>query len=326
MQLARLSWAILATFACAQPPAPDFRGLLADLRQAVGSDSLTSAVEAAQRLEQAVQQRYADSLLRNADEKVAEALQVFPPDIESVWVHRDPFVIDPTLSQDELQDRPLQVYATDHLRALEQGAFFRALAPHAIGLTVAGARKIVPGKFGIPGPIGSHEVAYFHYFDAPVELPAQHENINGKPIWQTTASFPDHKDTLWLALPKPDLLILTNHRVLLEEILERLATGRRSAAFPATLGEWTYVNREASFWGLRHLGSPQRQGIAVGVHHRQLEIHFLQSSAPLSAPEDSAFSLASPDPAHWVATSDLAQHGAWPVHYSLAQLGFGLYR
>ena len=71
--------------------------LLRDVRTAIQDDSLATAAELAGKLDVAVQERYSAWLIRDADERIQEALAWLPGDTESVWVNREPFTIRPEL-------------------------------------------------------------------------------------------------------------------------------------------------------------------------------------------------------------------------------------
>jgi len=58
--------------------------LLRDLRNAIQGDSLAAAAEIAGRLDHAVQERYSAWLIRDADQRIEEALAWLPGDTESV--------------------------------------------------------------------------------------------------------------------------------------------------------------------------------------------------------------------------------------------------
>src|SRR5438046_900253 len=73
--------------------ATDAVQLLRDLRTAIQEDSLATAAELAGKLDLVVQERYSASLIRDADQRIDEALGWLPGDTESVWVNREPFTI-----------------------------------------------------------------------------------------------------------------------------------------------------------------------------------------------------------------------------------------
>lgn len=299
------------------PDNADLTKLTRELRSAIGSASFASASAIADKLDESVQHRYQTWLTRDATERVNEVLAWLPPDIESFWVNQEPFTITPDEPLQMLYARPIQVYSTDRLMALNGGIFQRALANRTVRLVVSAARSIAATKDGvaIPGLAGSQDVAYFYFFADAIDLPPADESIRGHPAWRASAKIlaggphqpgaePVQKEEEnWLVLVRPDLLILSNRRELLTQISEVIASGASLRALPGTLPEWAHVDRTASFWGLRHYSMqskptrgqrgfdaaelPLPDGSATGVTVRlgeatqRLEVHYL-SARPLS--------------------------------------------
>jgi hypothetical protein len=341
--------------------------LLRDVRTAIQDDSLATAAELAGKLDVAVQERYSAWLIRDADERIQEALAWLPEDTESVWVNREPFTIRPELGIDMLWDRPNISYSVDRLAALNGGEFYKALGNHTIRLVVAGARDIRKNRMAsVPAPVAAEDVAYVFFLAEPVDFASADESIQGHPVWHAIAKVdagdvprPGEKraqrdDENWLALARPDVMILTNRHALLAEMLERVNSGSRTRAMPANLPEWSHVDRRASFWGLRHYadglkaktGEPgfdaadlphYPDGKAVGATVRfdsvsqRLEIIYLSSAellrrrgaADLLAGE---FKVDQPEAGIWRMVSDVRGRGPFPVHFALVMLGFGMYR
>jgi hypothetical protein len=366
----RLPWWLTFLPAClaAQTAVPaDPAHLLRDLRTAIQDDSFVTAAELAGKLDEAVQQRYGAWLIRDADQRIDEALAWLPADTESVWVNQQSFTIRPEQGIDLLWARPSEAYSVDRLAALDDGRFYRALGDRKVRLVVAGARNIRGTVLAsVPAPVSAQDVAYVFFFAGPIDLAAPDESIQGRPVWHAIAKIdageapqPVNKraqrdDENWLALTRPDVMILTNRRALLAEVLERTAMGSKTRAMPANLPEWAYVDRNASFWGLRHYtdgskakpGEPSfgaadlphhPDGKAVGTAVRfdavkqQLEVVFL-SPAPLlrrkgeADPIGHEFQLDQPEAGVWRLTSDVRARGPFPVHFALIMLGFGMYR
>jgi hypothetical protein len=364
-----LSWlTVLTACLAAQTPTPAGPArLLQDLRAAIHDDSLATAAELAAKLDEAVQQRYNTWLISDGDQRIDEALAWLPADIESVWVNRQPFAIRADQPINMLWERPDESYSLDRLAALNDGQFYRALGNHKIRLVVAGARNIGGTPLdSVPAPVPPEEVAYVFFLVEPIELAAPTQSIQGRPVWHAIAKVngddvprPNEKpaqrdDENWLALARPDVMILTNRHALLAEILERAHSGSKTRALPADLPEWAHVDRSASFWGLRHYtdGSKAKKGepgfgAADLPHHpdrnavgatvrfdsgtRQLEIIYLspaelQRRRGASDPLTRVFQVDQPEAGVWRLASDVNARGPFPVHFALAMLGFGMYR
>ncbi|MGA3028287.1 MAG: hypothetical protein ABSF98_26365 [Bryobacteraceae bacterium] len=297
----------------------DLTQAIGGLRTAVRNDSLASAADIADRLDDAVQLRYKASLIRDAGQRVQDVLSWLPDDTESLWVNQKPFTIKPEESLQLLYGRPIQVYSVDRLSVLNEGDFYRALANRTVRLVVAAGanipRRIPDEGLMVPGRMAARDATYFYFFTEPVDLPTPDESIEGRPVWHATAKTdaggisqrgvkrPERQSENWITLARPDLLILTNRHELLDQILHRLAGGSKSRALPADLPEWAYVNRRAPFWGLRHYSTQSRpkpgdpgfdaaelpapDGCATGVTvqfdpaGQRLEVRYLSSARPV---------------------------------------------
>jgi hypothetical protein len=159
------------------------------------------------------------------------------------------------------------------------------------------------------------------------------------------------EDENWIAQAEPELLILTNRKTLLAEILQTMAAASKvRAALPDDLPEWIHVDHNAAFWGLRHYTAdskpkqeaagfraaelPAPDGAATGVTVRfdsrpqKLEIRYL--SAGQLSPRDPTlghqFQVDQPEAGVFRLQSDLQQRGPWPMHFAMTMLGFGEYR
>ncbi|MGC9945240.1 MAG: hypothetical protein ABSF64_02490 [Bryobacteraceae bacterium] len=362
----RVLWfTLLSVGVAAQTPGQsNLSPLMPELRTAIRNDSLAVAAELANRLDDAVQQRYNAWLIRDADQRVQEVLTWLPDDTESLWVNQTPFPIKPDDSAELLSERPIQLFCVDRLIALNEGNIYRALGRHTVRLVVAAAGQIRRGEFGGPPSLAVQDVAYFYFFADAVELPQPDESLQGKPVWHASAkvlsSFitepgvapAQREDENWIGLARPDLLIVAHRRELLAQILRQIAGGQRSHALPTDLPEWRQVDRSAPFWGLRHLAAqpqpareqppyvaqiPRLEGFATGATVRfdpvrqRLEIRYL-TEAPMpprgGGPDLLAreFDVDHPEPGVWRLISDLKTRGPWPLHVAMTMLGFVDYR
>ena len=341
--------------------------LLRDVRTAIQDDSLAAAAESAGKLDVAVRERYSAWLVRDADERTHEALAWLPEDTESVWVSREPFTIRPELGIDMLWDRPNISYSVDRLAALNGGEFYRALGNHTIRLVVAGARDIRKNQMSsVPAPVPAEDVAYVFFLAEAIDFASADESIQGHPVGHAIAKVDagdvprpgvkraQRDDENWLALARPDVMILTNRHALIVEMLERANSGSKTRAMPPNLPEWAHVDSNASFWGLRHYAGGSKaktgepgfdaadlphypDGKAVGATVRfdsvsqHLEIIYLSPAALLRRGGAAdllgrEFKIDQPEPGIWRIVSDVQARGPFPIHFALVVLGFGMYR
>lgn len=335
--------------------------LTRELNTALQNDSLATAAEIASELDDAVQTQHQAWLVRDSDDRVDDVLSWLPDDIESFWVNRSPFVIDGQAR--EFGERATTLYSVDRLKLQSEGRFYRLLDHRTVRLAIAATRGIRPPQSTIMTPpiMTSRDVVYFYFFTSAVELPPPDESFQGLPIWQTTAKIigdytpkpgaqpSQHEDTNWLALAKPNLLIVSNQKDLLASVLDRIAHGSTTRALPANLLEWRQVDRSASFWGLRHYSAESKSKAcdaavlpypdcrATGVTlqldtaKQRLEVRYLSESGPKQSPGPADtvrrdFQVDQPQPGVWSLVSDIAARGQFPLHFGIQMLGFGMYR
>jgi len=285
--------------------------LLRDLRSAIQDDSLAAAAELAGKLDDAVQQRYSAWLIRDANQRIDEALAWLPADTESVWVNQQSFTIRPEQGIDMLWARPNEAYSVDRLAVLNDGEFYRALGNRKVRLVVAGARSIRGTALdSVPAPVAAQDVAYVFFFAEPIDFTAPDESIQGRPVWHAVAKIdaggvprPGEKraqrdDENWLALARPEV------------------------------GEPPFAAAD-----LPHHPDGKAVGTTVRVDSakQQMEVVYL-SPAELLRRAGAAdllgreFQVDQPEAGVWRLISDVREKGPFPVHFVMVMLGFGMYR
>jgi hypothetical protein len=344
---------------------PDPLPLVRELRGMIDHDELVAAADLAAKLDAVVQAKQSAWLIRDAHERVDQVLTWLPIDTESIWVNQEPFTIQANESLELMGLRPISVQSLDRLFALNDGEFYRALSGRTIRLVIAGGRNMQGplSARSVPGPIAAQDVAYFYFFSDAVELPTPDELVQGRPVWRGVAKIDAgeppraraqrHKrvDENWMSCARPDLLVLTNKKELLAEILLRISHGSKTRALPATLPEWNQVDQQAQLWGLRHYSDqskpkpdergfknaylPSPDGLAVGATvqidaAQRLEVRYLSHANPAQhGPGDiwrDQCQIDQPQPGVWRLVSDARARGPWPVWFAMMMLGFGMYQ
>jgi hypothetical protein len=343
----------------------DLANMTRDLRTALERNDLAKAADMAASLNEAVGSARDAWLVRDAKTRTDEVLGYLPVDTEGFWVNQEPFTIMPDESLQLLQQQPAIAYSLDRLAVLDSGKIYRALSSRTVRMVMAATRGVRhPSTSAIPSVIGNQDIAYFYFFAEAVDLGAADERIENRPVWRGVAQidsgepFRPHverttrEDENWIALAKPDLLVLSNRKALLAEILGRMQQESSTRALPPSLPEWQEVARDASFWGLRHYTEvsrpkqgesgfeaaelPQPDGSSVGAtvrldsKSRSLEIRYL-SDAPLAKRPGSdsitnQFQIDQPHSGVWRLVSNLQERGPFPAHIAFIMLGFGEYR
>jgi len=63
--------------------------------------------------------------------------------------------------------------------------------------------------------------------------------------------------TFFITFPEKGVVLVSTSKQFLQEMLTRMHRTEGQRALPTTLHEWTYVNKKAQFWGLRHYDKQQ---------------------------------------------------------------------
>jgi hypothetical protein len=83
------------------------------------------------------------------------------------------------------------------------------------------------------------------------------EEIEG----QRVAVFEERQEqdpwTFFITFPEKSVVLVSTNRQFLQQMLARMHGAEGQRALPNSLHEWTYVNKKAQFWGLRHYDRQQ---------------------------------------------------------------------
>lgn len=304
------------------------RVMIEEVRSSIARDDLGTAINRAEQLDDEIQKQYKAWLLRDVAQRIDEVLTWLPPDTESFWVCQSPAEIDTSESSSQLIADPLRGFAVNGLRAVAAEKYYRALNHRTIRFVAAAARGIRGGRQGTPGPVAADDVVYFYFFDSPIELPA----IDGD---------------AWIALVRPDVLVVANNEAQLKQTIQRISDGNRIRALPTNLPEWRHVDKRASLWGLRHYSQqsrpepgqpgyeqakfPKPDGLAVGltvgfdaIEQRLVVEYMSPNNYALPITLEHEFKLDSPQNGVWRLISNIRERRHFPVHMAMSMLGFGV--
>ena len=200
-----------------------------------------------------------------------------PADTESVVAARGPFPIaaelDETSEKDELKwftKEATQAEIRARFEELPLELFYELdLAAALRGYTVAYAMQ---GSRHFREPSHGAEVMEFEGcsivilekdlggLDSIIRLMPSRKGDSQETIGGTRVLVMQSEDAEWtyfLALPRPNVLLVANNRQYLQEVLERMAHKKAPRALPDQLPEWRFLDANARFWGLRHYDPTQ---------------------------------------------------------------------
>jgi hypothetical protein len=328
----------------AQSSPPDLNTLLRDVRGAIGNNDLVTAADLAATIDDGVQARLRTWSARDARQRVAELLTWLPAGTETLLVDQQPFVLG------NAAGRPDAAYLSGRLSSVGglRGRTVRMAA--ASEMEIRDRAGVV---LTIPAAMPDAAVVYFYFlaevFDAD-STGAREENILGRPVWRLAARQRSRDDDTWMALARPDLLVAANSRELLADVMDQIVKGSVARALPASLAEWSEVDRNAPVWALRHYpdaaerhdatnprtagsrlfqSDPGAAGIAVNFDpgRQALDIRYLSRADRLGTYIEQMlnreFQVDRSRPGVWRLPSNLRERGEFPFHLAMAMLGFG---
>jgi hypothetical protein len=337
----------------------EINDLIVRLRGQLQASSLIEAAKTADQLSAATTARYHAWLVSDSNERADEVLSWLPPETEGFWVNRRP--LEPPAERDP-ETAPLDWYLFDRLKGQDDGRYYKLLDARMVRMVMAAVRTVPSPNFEtmmMPGPIASQEVIYFYFLTAALNIGPADEVVNGSPLWRGTGRITERisavpfttplarEDTNWLALPKPDLLILSSRKELLLSVLTQMSNQPSTRPLPSTLPEWQYVDRSSDFWGLRHFSQqskpkagergcitaelpfPDCRATGATVRYEAasgaMKIRYL-SPANIKPLREVDFKVTRPGPGEWEIDTDAVSRGPIPAYIGLAILGFGDYR
>lgn len=364
----------LTLLAAALPgQSPAINRLLRDLEDSIHAADLVKAADLASTLDEKVQRQFRASLNRDTLQRVTEVLRWLPANTEALFVLQEPIDLKSTDVPETFAGRPAPLYALDRLMALNGGEFYRRLGGHTVGLTVAGIGGIGQRAFGgVPSVMPRSDVMYFYFFTEPLGigvLGTPEELVASQPLWRGTAKIDAgepwrpgiheralREDENWIALVRPDLLVLSSRRQAVINLLGRLGEQNPNSIFralPEAIPEWEEVDRRTTFWGLRHYSEPGKRGdvsnpraitpdgppsdpLAIGVtvdfdtESGALEIHYLSAAQQLprvfGGVTAQQFEVNTVRGGDWQLKANTHDKGDFPFHVAAELLGFGGYR
>ena len=78
------------------------------------------------------------------------------------------------------------------------------------------------------------------------------EDIEGQRVAEFEEQMEQDRWTIFITFPETGVVFVSTDKNFLQEMLIRMRNTPEQMALPNTLREWTYVDKTAKFWGLRH--------------------------------------------------------------------------
>lgn len=325
-------------------PPQDLNQLLRDVRSAIGNSNLVTAADLATNLDDGVQARLQAWMLRDSRQRIAEILTWLPAGTETLLVDQQPFVVG------NAAGRPDEAYVASRLTGVSglRGRTVRIAAVSEMQI-----RDRAGVAMTIPATMPDAAVVYFYFLSENPDASAlgpREPDMLGRPVWHVVARPRSRDDESWMALARPDLLVVSGSRELLADEMDQIVKGSSVRALPASLPEWAEVDKNAPVWALRHYADPAERhdasnpktpgsrlfqtdpgaaGIAVAFDpaRQTLEIHYLSKADRLGPYIEQMFNrqlqVDRSRPGVWRLKSNLREHGDFPFHLAMAILGLG---
>ena len=103
--------------------------------------------------------------------------------------------------------------------------------------------------FVLDKPLGSHASALMSELKRRAAAVVSVESFD---VVQLRERLENDIWTFYIAIARPDILIVATDGNYLADVLHRRATGDERRALPAALPEWRWVDTSAPYWALRH--------------------------------------------------------------------------
>jgi hypothetical protein len=248
------------------------------LQSAIDAEDWPRAAELSRALRQAVTESRNTALANKSEEQINAALGWLPANTETVIVAKEAFKLDfnsrrssaPPGALRLMQSytlTPVSSRAAEELTAKLEGQTLRfaVFAARRFQNHQPGAGNAVPhgliayqgcGLYGMAKPVAGQ----------PMTRPPD-ESLMGYPTWTARgggAEYPaagdSRAETIFIAQPKPDLLLACNDRNFFSEILARIDAPPRARAFAQDGPELKLVDRSAPLWAFRRF-LPERAGV-----------------------------------------------------------------
>jgi hypothetical protein len=156
----------------------------------------------------------------------------------------------------------LQAFSIGPIEGLRNGELYKHLIGQRIVLAVTASRHFrAPTGLGAMPYDGCHILVTENDVRSVIDAITESNaislsfDVEGNKVLVLKEQREEDEWTFYVTAPRPNVLLVTTDKASLTEVLERMKTHARTRAFEESLPEWRYIDRSASFWGLRHFPS-----------------------------------------------------------------------
>lgn len=195
------------------------------------------------------------------NERVDQFLGWLPPDTETVIVSQSPFEVTEPTEELRRVEVSLRIAACGITLGIHDDLLRKELKGQKIVCAVEGSCRFRGPKGLGEMPYDGCEIVCFSEtakaklakaFQTLVEAAAAKDRIAGQQIAVFNEKFEDDDWSVFIAHPRPEILLCATERGYIKEVLERMTGGGEGRALPGTLPEWSLVNVKAPVWAVRH--------------------------------------------------------------------------
>lgn len=185
-----------------------------------------------------------------------------PQDTESIVVLQQAFELPNSLDESRGDIRKLaEVSSVGPLGFMKNGAMYDCLRGHRISLAVEGSRQFrAPAGLGPMPYAGCHMLCFESASSVPIDGLVALADIELRIVGYHVFVFKEvlHKMqssdqwSVYIARPRPGLLLVATDRAYLEEVLTRVDSSNSSTALAHVRPEMKYADTTKPFWAIRH--------------------------------------------------------------------------
>jgi hypothetical protein len=200
-----------------------------------------------------------------AADDLDEMLEWLPEDSETLIVARGPFQLEALSDDNDPEERIDRIWprmASALLASIRKGKLVEPLKSHPVSLAIEGSRRFrAPTGLGMMRFEGCQIIRFESdlkvdgqkLMDGALQAADKRHKIGEYDVAEFTEPFEQDVWQIFVARPKPDLLLVASDEKYLREVLDRMGHDKQeSRAFPPEIPEWKHVEKQEKVWAIRH--------------------------------------------------------------------------